>query len=270
MKTWDEFKHEFFASLKKIADLSILQSAAVFIVGLGAIGSFVAESLARLGIGNLTVWDFDHVEVRNLPRSVYTTYENGLRKTNATKEHIKSINPLINVLDFDGDILNAPDRLIINIGKLHHVAVIAADDFKVHMKLNTLLYPITQCIYTYVTEDGDSGEIIRTTPSFRGCVRCLSNFEERKEAGIDRNFQALGIDMYRIALEATYTILGTLLKNSKGGDIFEQYLKLSSRLTMVISQRSVFKDALPSDFLAGTVQVNTSKLPHSCPICAKK
>ena len=72
--------------------LKFLQSQKVMICGVGGVGSFVAEALARSGIGNLTIVDFDVVEESNLNRQLMTSKCNiGIDKVEVLKERLESI-----------------------------------------------------------------------------------------------------------------------------------------------------------------------------------
>lgn len=67
--------------------------ARVAICGLGGLGSHIAIMLARSGIGELVLIDFDVVEPSNLNRQGYTIDDLGRHKTHALQEHIRHINP---------------------------------------------------------------------------------------------------------------------------------------------------------------------------------
>ena len=73
-----------------------LQSAHVVVIGLGAVGSFVVEALARCGIGHLTLVDFDTVAVSNINRQLFA-----LQSTIGTKKTTVAFN---RVLDISADI----------------------------------------------------------------------------------------------------------------------------------------------------------------------
>ncbi len=77
---------------------SVVKAAKVAIAGLGGLGSNVAIMLARTGIGNLLLVDFDIVEPSNLNRQSYYITHLGLPKTIALQQQIKEINPFINVI----------------------------------------------------------------------------------------------------------------------------------------------------------------------------
>lgn len=74
-----------------------VKKAAIGIAGLGGLGSNVAVSLARIGIGRLILVDFDVVEPSNLNRQQYFVEQIGMKKTEALKDTLLKINPFINV-----------------------------------------------------------------------------------------------------------------------------------------------------------------------------
>ncbi len=77
---------------------SILKEKSVILFGLGGVGSYTAEALARAGIGNITVVDNDTVSVTNLNRQLCALHSTvGKNKTDVVKERILDINPNCNV-----------------------------------------------------------------------------------------------------------------------------------------------------------------------------
>lgn len=74
-----------------------LRNSKVAIAGLGGLGSHIAVMLARSGVGQLHLVDFDIVDLSNLNRQVYTVDELGMPKTEALKRILLKINPYINV-----------------------------------------------------------------------------------------------------------------------------------------------------------------------------
>ena len=67
------------------------------IAGLGGLGSNVAFSLARTGIGHLHLIDFDRVDITNLNRQQYFIHQIGMYKTEALKENLLKINPYLDI-----------------------------------------------------------------------------------------------------------------------------------------------------------------------------
>ena len=74
-----------------------MKKGKVAILGLGGLGSNIASSLARIGVGKLILADFDVVEPSNLNRQNYFINDIGKLKTEATKENIERINPFVDI-----------------------------------------------------------------------------------------------------------------------------------------------------------------------------
>lgn len=74
-----------------------LRNGRVAIAGLGGLGSNIAVSLARSGVGHLLLVDFDVVDVTNLNRQMYMIPHLGMPKTEALREILAQINPWLDV-----------------------------------------------------------------------------------------------------------------------------------------------------------------------------
>ena len=70
-------------------------SAIVAICGLGGLGSNIAISLARAGIGKLILIDFDKVDITNLHRQQYKASQIGMNKTDALRNNLLEIAPYV-------------------------------------------------------------------------------------------------------------------------------------------------------------------------------
>lgn len=70
----------------------------VAICGLGGLGSNIAVSLARAGIGRLILIDFDKVDISNLHRQQYQADQIGFYKTEALTENLKRIAPYVEIV----------------------------------------------------------------------------------------------------------------------------------------------------------------------------
>lgn len=74
-----------------------ISAARVAVAGLGGLGSNIAVSLARLGVGHLHLIDFDRVDVTNLNRQQYFADQVGMPKTEALRENLLRINPWLDL-----------------------------------------------------------------------------------------------------------------------------------------------------------------------------
>lgn len=81
--------------------LKKLQSASVLIFGVGGVGGYVCEALARTGVGSLSLVDNDIISETNLNRQIIATTETiGRPKTQVMQERILSVNPDCEVREY--------------------------------------------------------------------------------------------------------------------------------------------------------------------------
>ena len=79
-------------------NLDKLKKSKIAVFGIGGVGSFVVEGLARAGIGKLILVDKDEISISNINRQIHATYETiGKDKVEVMKQRILSINPEIEV-----------------------------------------------------------------------------------------------------------------------------------------------------------------------------
>ncbi len=79
-----------------------IRESHVAVVGIGGVGSWVAEALARSGVGRLTLIDLDHVAESNINRQVHALSTTvGMAKITAMQERIALINPDCQVMCVD-------------------------------------------------------------------------------------------------------------------------------------------------------------------------
>lgn len=75
-----------------------IRSAHVAVIGIGGVGSWAAEALARSGVGRLTLVDLDHIAESNINRQIHAvTSTIGQAKVQAMQERIAQINPTCHV-----------------------------------------------------------------------------------------------------------------------------------------------------------------------------
>ena len=79
-----------------------LKDKTVAIIGLGGVGGYVCEAVARSGVGTMIVVDHDTISTTNINRQIIATVDTvGKSKAVAWAERIKSINPECNVIPLD-------------------------------------------------------------------------------------------------------------------------------------------------------------------------
>lgn len=94
MAKWQERAELLF----KPKGLQNLKNANVLVVGLGGVGSFAAEFLARAGVGNLTIVDGDVVDITNVNRQLPALHSTeGIPKVHVVGDRLMDINPELNL-----------------------------------------------------------------------------------------------------------------------------------------------------------------------------
>lgn len=103
-----------------------LHGAHFIVLGIGGVGTWAAEALARTGVGAITLVDLDDICITNTNRQVHTLNENiGQMKTTVMAQRLKAINPEINVIETAN--LIHPNN-VSDILQPHHDAVLDAID----------------------------------------------------------------------------------------------------------------------------------------------
>lgn len=93
-KTEDNIRFGGIERLYGKKDFAKIRKAHVCVIGVGGVGSWVVESLARTGVGELTLIDYDEVCVSNTNRQLQAMEGNvGRLKIDVLKERLKKINP---------------------------------------------------------------------------------------------------------------------------------------------------------------------------------
>jgi tRNA A37 threonylcarbamoyladenosine dehydratase len=85
-----------------VAGAARIRNAHVLVVGIGGVGSWAVEALARSGVGRLTLVDLDHVSESNINRQIHALDSTvGQAKVGAMRDRIAQINPECKVLAID-------------------------------------------------------------------------------------------------------------------------------------------------------------------------
>ncbi|MGL5276161.1 tRNA threonylcarbamoyladenosine dehydratase [Myroides sp.] len=105
MAIWQERAELLF----KEEGLQKLKDAKVLVVGLGGVGSFAAEFLARAGVGNMTIVDGDTVDITNINRQLPALHSTiGMPKVKIVGDRLMDINPELNLIRIEEFI--SPER----------------------------------------------------------------------------------------------------------------------------------------------------------------
>jgi len=156
-----------------------VRSTTALVVGCGALGSSIAEALARLGIGKLVVVDADVVEEANLSTAhMFGVEDLGRPKVDACKERLKSVNPDVEVVAYH-DIID-PSNVEKYVG-LADVVFDGLDSLYARLLLNDACVKLGKPLF-YAGVSGEYITVKAVVPGATSCLSCFLNYE-----GDDRN-----------------------------------------------------------------------------------
>lgn len=163
-----------------------LTKSRVIIFGLGGVGSYTAEALARVGIGALTLVDGDTVSLSNINRQLYALHSTvGQFKTEVARERIEDINPLCQI-DIITDFVKSESVSSFFSGQ-YDFCIDAVDDTAaktaIALKCNELNIPL---IASMGTGAKMSGEFFKITDIGKTeyCPLCRTMRKKYRDAGI--------------------------------------------------------------------------------------
>jgi molybdopterin/thiamine biosynthesis adenylyltransferase len=169
---------ELYHRTKDVFDDQILKTKKVTIIGLGALGSETARSLARNAVGHFNLFDYDSFEMGNSVRHAGDLYYIGEQKVAVVKQLILRSNPNITVNAYPIDILNDTGMLTEAISKSDLCIVLTAED-NVDYMINELYVPELNIpfIFARLSAGAVSGSVQVVQHKRTACLRCLSLHE---------------------------------------------------------------------------------------------
>lgn len=149
-----------------------LAQSTALVVGLGALGSVIANTLARSGVGTLRIVDRDFVEWNNLQRQVIYTEEDvrqRLPKAIAAKNHLEAANAEIRI---EAEIADVDHRNIRQLCDGVDVIVDGTDNFEIRFLLNDASLELG-IPWVYGGCIGAEGQTMTIVPGETPCLRCV-------------------------------------------------------------------------------------------------
>jgi molybdopterin-synthase adenylyltransferase len=240
-------RQELFAGIGTLGQERI-RKARVLVVGGGALGSSLAETLTRAGVGALTLVDRDYVEVSNLQRqSLFTEADarDGRPKAVAAEARLRSINSDVSVRGVVAD-LNSGNAASFIEG--HDLVLDGTDNFETRFLVNDVCVR-TRTPWIYGACVGSYGLVLSVRPGTTPCLRCL--LEELPAPGSTATCDTAGV-------------IAPIVQVVAGLQGAEALKILSGREEALVSGY-VLVDVWSGDF---TVVDLTGRTP-SCPACTE-
>ncbi|WP_254824240.1 HesA/MoeB/ThiF family protein [Haloglomus halophilum] len=245
-----------------------LHDATVGVVGVGGIGSQVAEQFARLGVGELVLVDPDTVEPSNLPRLV-GAYDHhvGKPKVEAVREHAWRSSPAdIDVTAVAEPVQEVPERLADCDLVVGCVDRVSARSFCNEWAVKHLTYYVDAGVRIDTTDDrvvGMTGYVHLVAPGSTACFDCLGRHDQEaarierlspdeREAELERGY----IDTEQVSPEPAVIHLNGLCAS-----------KTVSVATDVVTGVKVPPDFIRYEDTAHEMTALTTEPSRECPTC---
>lgn len=201
----------------------------ISVVGVGGIGSIIAEHLVHMGFHHINLIDFDTLEISNLNRIVAATYEDAVAKrikVDAIRDNLLKINPKAKIFAFNNKV---DDKKIERVIAGSDWIMVATDNHASRFQIQQLAFkyyvPFITAGVNITVDDGKivdmSGEVILIRIGDRVCLTCLKRLkynEIAKEIHPDKNVReglvrkgyVQGLDVKEPAVKTLNTHLATL------------------------------------------------------------
>lgn len=191
-----------------------LQNATVMVFGLGAVGGYALEGLARAGIGHLILVDFDVFDESNINRQILALSSTiGKKKTEAAKQRVLEINPECNV-ELE-DIFISDENISILLNRDIDYVVDAIDVLKSKC---SLMYELYKRQIPFVSS---MGAALKTDASCIKTAKLSQTVNCPMARCIRQNLKKRGVDLSKIdcvfSSEQCNLPEGAVTKNPQGG-----------------------------------------------------
>ncbi|SDR66961.1 Molybdopterin or thiamine biosynthesis adenylyltransferase [Polaribacter sp. KT25b] len=166
-----------YSRIIEAVDIKLLQRTHIIVVGAGGSYSLVC-SLARTGIGKITVLDFDTVEASNIVRQGYNQTDIGNYKVNALGKAVSQINPDTEYLGITKNFHDMNETELDTIFKEADLALFLTDSFKAQSFGNILaLKYMIPAIWAGFYAKSRTAEIFFSIPKYTpSCFRCCCSY----------------------------------------------------------------------------------------------
>lgn len=240
---------------------TIMHDQVISVVGVGGLGSIIAEHLIHMGFHEINLIDPDVLEVSNLNRVVGAYYEDAQQKrykVDVVKRHLTSINPKATVLACRKDV---HDREVETVLALSDWIIVATDNHSSRLRVQELsiqyFVPLLSVGVNITVKDSKiedmSGEVITARVGDYVCLNCLHRINPTKVASERHPDQAIrealvkkgyvtGMDVKEPAVKTLNTFVATMAVDT----LINQYTDASRHVPILVYENnghmSIYED----------------------------
>lgn len=207
-----------------LVPLERLQRAHVTVIGCGAVGSFTAFTLAKMGVGLITVYDDDRVEEHNIPNQLFSIRDCGLFKAEALRDMVEHFHGV--------DVEANPVRYVDQ--PLAGIVIVAVDSMDARISIwEHVRYRVGIDLFIDSRMGAEVGKVLAIRPADVGDVELYESTHHPSAEALPERCTEKAI---------IYTVLGIAavvcgkVKKHLAGQPFHRSLVLDFRQSIVIAQ----------------------------------
>lgn len=167
---------------------TMMKNQVITIVGVGGVGSIIAENLVHMGFQKINLVDFDKVEISNLNRLVGATYNdavNHVEKVKVIARHLKEINPFISVRAYSKSVFESEIEKVIATSDW---VFMTTDNYSSCVHIQDLCFkyyvPFISAATNIIVENNEildvRGEVLLIRMGDRMCLNCLGKIDKKE------------------------------------------------------------------------------------------
>jgi len=228
-----------------------LAQARVLLIGCGALGSVLAETLVRAGVGFLRICDRDFIELNNLQRQVLFDEEDiaqNLPKAQAAAAKLRRINSEVTVEPVVADVTHANIEMLAD-GM--HLLMDGTDNFETRYLINDLAVR-TRRSWVYGAAIGSTGLCMAILPFDTPCLRCL--FEEAPPPQLNPTCDTAGVLAMTVNIVASFQAVEAIkMLTGQHGEVNRHLMHIDAWSGRVVN-----------------LNVQSAYVPNRCTCCGQR
>lgn len=177
----DMFSRQILVSKIGLEGQKKLFKSRVLVVGGGALGSAIAISMARLGVGFIRIVDPEFVEISNIPRTLAFDYNDHIERTPkayAVAREIKRVSPYTEV-DYRVDVFEVDNA--IDLARDVDLILDGLDNMRTRFLVNEVAVTLNKP-YVYAGVEGFYGVVMPVIPGKTACLRCIYSHASERDS----------------------------------------------------------------------------------------
>lgn len=246
----------------RVLNMQLLDQMEVLVLGAGAVGSYVAYFLATAAGMIIHLVDFDVVEHKHTQggRTIYQPGQAHQKKVYAAKQRVEHDHPNSCVRPYPYNVMDMSDGFLCRLARRVALVINAIDYAPAMLRVNDLLYWLTEVLYVALHPGAASGHVIITVPYASACLRCSLDIASPGDIQTLHAEPGLGVDIRLIANHAATLALEIMFSKATARPI--ERWDITKNIFYFSNRREQLSPDGPG------VHLQRAEKRQGCPICS--